>query len=882
LAAAGITTFLFSDIEGSTRLWEESPEAMGRALAAHDALVRSSIGEHGGTVVKMTGDGVHAAFADPRAAISAAVALLLGCARIEEALGLPFRVRCGLHAGTHEQRDADFYGNTVNRAARIMSVAHGGQVLVSHAVATLVSEGLPPGMSLRRLGTVRLRGLAHEEQVHQVVHRELRDDFPPLRALAAAPHNLPQPLTTFVGREALVGQAIELVRASRLVTLVGAGGIGKTRLSLRVASEVVDEFADGAWFVELAPLTDPLRVPQAVASALHVKEEAGRSVLDVLVGQLADRRLLLVLDNCEHLLEACARLAGALLAAAPGVSILASSREPLHVGGERCCPVPVLPAPPPGVAASPEALDAFDAVKLFVERARAVAPQFAVTPRNAHSVAAICRRLDGIPLALELAAARVRAMGVADIAARLDDRFALLQSRDRLVLPRHQTLTALIDWSYDLLDDDERKVFGRLAVFAGGFTLEAAEAIAADASLAGSVVVDALMGLVEKSLVIAAEEEGRYHVLETIRAYALHRLEATGETAAARQRHFEHFLALAERARTKLIGPDQGAWLVRLDTDRENLIAAHAHAVGRHADAAQAIQLMAALNLYWIFSGTVGLGLRLTSQALARLPAGERGALRRRALFDAGQLAICKGAYADGRRLLDESVAIARELGDEVGEGGALPLLCMASLAEGDLASARVHADAALVFARRIGDQRRIAAALVGRAQVHRAEGELEAAERMYVSAYDIAASLGDRETMAIALLNQAMVALGRGDRERALHRACRVVEIVRETGSRAVGQGLLDVAAALAADARSWSEAARYFGAAEAQTEATGIRRDAADEAAVRPWRNATREALGVEAFERLFREGAAAPYGFTLDALFRDLGGGAAAAQP
>jgi predicted ATPase/class 3 adenylate cyclase len=873
--AAGITTFLFSDIEGSTRLWEKSPEAMGRALAAHDALVRSTIGEYGGAVVKMTGDGVHAAFADPRAAIGAAVALQLGCARIEQAQGLPFRVRCGLHAGTHEQRDDDFYGNTVNRAARIMSVALGGQVLVSHAVATLVSDGLPAGISLRRLGAVRLRGLAHQEQVHQVVHRDLRDRFPPLRALAAAPHNLPQPLTTFVGREGLVAQAVGLVRESRMVTLVGAGGIGKTRLSLRVASELVEEFADGAWFVELAPLSDPLRVPQAVASALHIKEEPGQSMLDVLVAQLADRRLLLVLDNCEHLLEACARLAAALLAAASGVSILASSREPLHVAGEHCCPVPVLPAPPPGVAASAEALEAFDAVKLFVERARAVAPRFAVTPGNAHAVATICRRLDGIPLALELAAARVRAIGVTDIAARLDNRFALLQSRDRVVMPRHQTLTALIDWSHELLTGDERTVFRRLGVFAGGFSLDAAEVVGADASIAATEVVDALMGLVEKSLVIAAEEGGRYQVLETIREYALQRLEASGEAAAARQRHFEHCLALAERARTELIGPDQGEWLARLDADRENLVAAHAHAVGPDGDAGQAIRLMAAMNLYWIFSGSVGLGLRLTTQALARLPAGERSALRRRALFDAGQLAVCKGAYADGRRLLDESVAIARELGDEVGQGAALPLLCMASLAEGDLASARVHADAALVLARRIGDQRRIAAALVGRAQVHRAEDELEAAQRMYASAYDIAAGLGDRETMAVALLNQAMVALCRGDRERALPYARRVVDIVRETGSRAVGQGLLDVAAALAADARSWSDAARYLGAAEAQTEATGIRRDAADEAAVSPWRIATCEALGTEAFERLFAEGAAAPYAFTLDALCRDLAG-------
>ncbi|MGH2892902.1 MAG: ATP-binding protein, partial [Solirubrobacteraceae bacterium] len=468
------TTFLFTDIEGSTRLWEEAAERMGPALARHDAILRAAVAAHRGRVVKMTGDGMHAAFEEPLDAIAATLRFQQALSEPQATHGIPLQVRCGMHRGVNEFRDQDFFGSEVNRAARIMSVAHGGQVLVSEAVAEHMGNRLPEHLSLRDLGVVRLRDLARSEHIYQLVHPWLRVEFPALRSLEATPNNLPHQLTSFIGRERLMTEARMLLRQTRLLTLTGAGGLGKTRLSLHLAAEVLDDFPDGAWFVELAALRDPRLVPQAVATVLGVKEEAGRPVAEALARYMRERRLLIVLDNCEHLLDACAELTRALLNAGPHVKVLTSSREPLRLTGETCCPVPAL-AGPDDRPLMPDSLGAYESVRLFVDRARHASPHFRLTQSNGRAVAEICRHLDGIPLALELAAARVRSLAVDEIAARMTDRFALLKSGERTAMPRQQTLRALIDWSYDLLDASERTLFRRLAVFAGGFTLEAVE-----------------------------------------------------------------------------------------------------------------------------------------------------------------------------------------------------------------------------------------------------------------------------------------------------------------------------------------------------------------------------------------------------------------------
>ncbi len=425
-----VRTYLFTDIEGSARMWEEDPERMRPALARHDAIARSAVEKHGGVVVKMTGDGLHAAFEDPLDALGATLELQQALADPESTAGVALNVRCGLHAGADERRDKDFYGTAVNRAARIMSAAHGGQVLLSQAVAAMIGQRLPGGVALRDLGSVRLRDLALAERVFQLVHPDLRRDFPALRSLEATPNNLPQQLTSFIGREAVLAHIKELLAQSRLLTLFGVGGIGKTRLSLQVAAEVLDNFPDGGWLVELATLRDPQLVPQAVASALGVKEAAGRPVLEALLKFLKNRHLLLILDNCEHLLQACAELARQALQAGGHSKVLASSREPLHVAGETTYQVPALPES--------------EAASLFIDRATAAQPSFQVSSDIAPAIANVCGRLDGIPLAIELAAARVRTLPVQKIAARLDDRFRLLTRGDQTALPRQQTLRALM------------------------------------------------------------------------------------------------------------------------------------------------------------------------------------------------------------------------------------------------------------------------------------------------------------------------------------------------------------------------------------------------------------------------------------------------------
>jgi len=847
---SGVTTFLFTDIEGSTGLWEREPGRMRPALARHDAVVRTAVESHRGEVVKMSGDGVHAAFADPADGVSAAIAIQLDLAHAAARGAIDLAVRCGLHAGVSERRDKDFFGTAVNRAARIMSVAHGGQVLVSEAVAALVRERLPSGVSLRDLGSVRLRDLAQPERLYQVVHPNLRQQFPALRSLEAIPNNLPQQVTSFVGRQRELAEAGKLLRDNRLLTLVGPGGIGKTRLSLQIAADSMEDYPEGVWLVELAPLSDPRLVPQAVASALGVKEEAGRPVSEALAKFVQDRRILVILDNCEHLLDACAELAKQLLQAGTGLKIMASSREHLRLAGEATYPVPALTAPDPYQKFIHTALTDYEAARLFIDRAIAVQPAFAVSEKNAAAVAEVCHRLDGIPLAIELAASRTRALPVETIAARLDDRFRLLTRGDRTALPRQQTLRALIDWSYDLLTENERALFRRLAVCAGGWTLDAAEVIGSGGSIASGDVLDLLTNLVEKSLVVAEPGCGRYRMLDTVRQYALERLADCSEESATRDRHLAHYLALVEKARPELFGPSQAVWLARLDLELENLLSAHGwcdHAVD---GGGSGLRLASAMKRYWLSRGILELGYRLTAGALARSGAELRGLSRCRALFDAGQLSLSMGRYAEGQVHLAESLAIAREIDDKERIAAVLQPLALALLGQGNLAAAREYLQEALAMAQELNDGRSIAAALNALAQLHRLSGDLDAAEPMYLRVLALARDIGDRESVAIGLLNLAMVSIERNGFPAARSLLIEVLEIADEIGSKPTGQSALEVSAGLAASHGEWSVAARLYGAAEAQALRTGLRRDPADESFLMPRISQVREKLGAQAF--------------------------------
>ena len=869
MPSPAVKTILFTDIEGSSRLWEREPDRMAAALAGHDRLLRDEVGRRGGSVVKSTGDGMLATFRDPHGALSAVVALQLALRDTSNTAGLPLRVRAGLHAGVVEDRDGDSFGNTVNRAARVTSAAHGGQVLATQAVAELVRDGLPDGITLRDLGTVRLRDLLTPERVYQVEHDGLARDFPALRTLEAIPNNLPQQLTTFVGREHELAAVKDELAGTRLLTLFGIGGVGKTRLSLQVAAEVIANHPDGVWFVELAPISDARLVPQAVATVLGVREEPGRSIQDALLQHVRDRSLLLVLDNCEHVIDACAALVHQLLQASAGVSILASSRERFNIAGETVHPVPPLAVPTPDGQPSADAAGASEAVRLFVERARATQPNFALTDRNTPAVVEICRRLDGIPLALELAAARLRALPVEEIAARVNDRFRLLTSGDRTALPRQKTLRALIDWSHDLLTEPERVLLRRLAVFAGGFTLDAAEAVTAGGAITAADVLELLTGLVDKSLVTLDADAQRYAMLETVRQYALEKLDVSGEGDSVRERHLDFHLALVEQAAAGLSGPLQAQWLERLDRARENILAAHAWSLRAPDACERSYRLVYAIRHYWFLRGLLELGHRVTVDTIANGSAAGADIPRSRALWVGGQLAAWMARYREARAYLDDSLAIARAKGDQRMVAGILHILALASIGEGDIVAARNQCLETLSIAQELGDERRLAMAHNGLGHLFRLEGNLDEAERSYRVAERLSREVGDREMEGTVLLNLAMVAIGRSADSRAADMLREVLAIAAASGSRQMLQGAFEVAAGLAASRGDWDGAARLHGVAERHMQETGIRRDPADEAFLAPWIARTRAALGDDRFNAAEADGRSAQFAPERDRL-------------
>jgi predicted ATPase/class 3 adenylate cyclase len=588
----GTVTFLFTDIEGSTPLWESQPELMEAALQIHNDILFKVIEEHEGRVFKMVGDEFQAAFATAPQALKAAVEIQLGLQNANwNPLG-PLKVRMGLHTGeAHLDDIGDEYAvsHTKNRVGRIRSAAHGGQILLSQESADLCDTTLPEGMHLKPLGEFRMKGMSRREALFQVVVPGLAELFPPPATLTEPKHNLPRQLTPFVGREREVEQIKALMKSSSLVTLTGSGGVGKTRLSLRVAEDLVDDFADGVCFIELAALTEPKLVVQTVALALGVREETGRPFQEALESFLKTRQVLLVLDNCEHLIEACARLTDHLVRQCPLVRLLGSSREALGVTGERVYHVPSLAMPNTQEKIVPAKLTDYDAVALFLERGRAALASFQVTPDNAGHILSICQRLDGIPLALELAAARLNVLSTEQLASRLDHTFRLLVGGARTAVPRQQTLRATIDWSYQLLSEQERGVLRRLAVFVGGFSLEGAEAVVAvpavavqaaagtaeaGESLEEADIFDILVSLVNKSMVNTDRVQGektRYHLLETVRQYAREKLFDAGESERLRDLHLAYYEGFVAQAEPQIHGAGRLEWTEQLKKEHANI-----------------------------------------------------------------------------------------------------------------------------------------------------------------------------------------------------------------------------------------------------------------------------------------------------------------------
>lgn len=729
----GVVTFLFTDVEGSTRLWEQHPEVMGQAMRRHDELIEAAVASNAGMVVRPRGEGDSRFVVFPRASDAVTAGRDIQQALTAEAWPTPqpVRVRMALHTGEADMRAGDYYGSEVNRGARLRAIAYGGQTLLSQATFTLVHDALPAQVTLRDLGEHRLKDLQRPEHVFELEVAGLLADFPPLKSVDAFPNNLPVQLTSFVGRERERAEIRPLLEKTHLLTLTGAGGTGKTRLSLQLAADVLETFADGVWFVELAPLSEPALVPQTVAMALNVSEPPGRPILDALIDYLKNRNLLLILDNCEHLIAWCAGLADTLLRACPNLKIVASSREALGISGEATYQVPSLSIADLHEVTTFEAIRQNDCVRLFTERATAAQSSFRLTSENALPVAQVCLRLDGIPLAVELAAARVKLFTPAQIAARLDDRFRLLTDGSRTALPHQRTLRAMIDWSYDLLSDPEQVLLKRLSVFVDGWTFEAAEAVCTDgndaetrrrgdteravvpvsptlrapaSNLLPSDVLDLLGLLVNKSLVTTDEHSGamRYRMLETIRQYAQEKLGESGEAERTRDRHLHYFAEFTESVGSELRGTEQETRLLQLDNDYDNIRAALEWASRRPE---VELRLADALWRYWRVRSHFSEGRRWLKGALGR-GIDVAPLLRAKALIDAGSLANYQGDYLQGKVFLIEALPLARQAQDKSSIAIALNLLAHAQMMTGDFENARRALDESLAIFTDLNDQR--------------------------------------------------------------------------------------------------------------------------------------------------------------------------------
>ena len=856
----GTVTFLFTDIEGSTTLLQRlGDRRYAEVLEEHRRLLGAAFAEVHGQEVATQGDAFLVAFSRARDALAAAVAAQRALARHPWPDDASLRVRMGLHTGEPVSEPGRYVGLDVHRAARICAAGHGGQILVSRAVEVLANPDLPSGASLRDLGTYRLKDLEESEQLFQVVHPDLPADFPPLNAVDARATNLPLQLTSFIGRDDEIAEVMRLLPTSRLMTLTGFAGVGKTRLALRVAADMVPRYPHGVWVAELGALSDPALVPKAVTMAVDVPEQPSRGLLETLRAYLRSKTILLVLDNCEHLVSACAELADALLRSCPNLQILATSREPLGLSGEAIWRVPPLSNPTSTFPMSVEEVMKYDAVRLFVDRAALSHPGFRVTNGNVVAVAKVAHRLEGIPLAIELAASRVKALPVEVIAAKLDDRFRLLTHGGRTGLRHQQTLHATLDWSYDLLSKPERILLRRLSVFAGGFTVETAE----DVCTPGDVdVLNRLTSLVDKSLVVFDEATSlaRYRLLETVRQYGAEKLQGAGEPDEVRRRHRDWYLALAEQADRELWGPRQASWLERLDTEHDNLRAALELSKVETDGAEAGLRLSGALQRYWFLRGHWSEARGWLEGALERSNENVPPFAITKALRGATQLAFRQGDYARAITLGEKGVALCRDFNDR--ENGAALLTHLANVAtyQGHYERATALFEESLNLCKGLEKQAINAIALAEMGNLLRHQRDHDRAAAVHLQSLELARATGDKSIIAALLNYLGMDRLLQGDSSRAAEYCRESLSISRDMGHKLwVTAESLEGLAGSAFGLQHYENAACLYAAAEVVREALGLRASPVDQTYHERCLASARAVLGEVTFGKAWAEGRA-----------------------
>ncbi len=823
----GVVTFLMTDVEGSTRLWEDDPPAMAAAMQAHDAIAERVVDDHGGIVVKERGEGdaLFCVFDRPGQAVKAAIAIQNSYDNVQWPTPRPIKVRFALHVGEPELRAGDYYGPVVNRCARLRSICFGEQIILSEAVKALIPNLAHEDYTLLDLGSHRLKDLSTPEQVFQVVAPGLPMEFPALLSIGNFPNNLPQHASSFVGREKEAAEVLAAVEKGRLVTLVGPGGTGKTRLSQHVAEGQIEQYPDGVWLVELDRLTDPESITLEIAQVLKIPESSTQSPLQMLTTTLEKKKLLLLLDNCEHLKGSVATLVHELIRKTEHVKVLATSREPLGITGESLFRVPSLGVPLEGDDLDPLTMMGYEAVRLFMERGQSVRSDLELTLANSASVGRICRQLDGIPFALELAAARARALSVEQIADRIEDRFRILGKGDTSRASRQHTLKALVDWSYELLNPAERAVLNRLSVFVGGCSLESAEAIAGFGEIEDFEVMDHLISLVDKSLVVYDQDLQRYRLLETIRQYGREKLEEARESEEAQSRHAGYFHDQAKHAAVGLKGRDPKAWMDRIDSDLDNF--RFAARLLHSSNPSQQAELIVGLFRYFDAQAIFAEPREQLLEVLPLLSDSDQVGLIHQVL---GNLARRQGDFATAEQHLAQAKTFFEQTGDRVALASTAINLAAIYLYLGRSDDAEATARPALAVCEEVKDYRGLVTAhlTLGNVMALRKE-QLPAAEE-FEQALAKSKEYGLPDLQLYAQVNLGLNLSKRGEFEAAIPQFNEVLRLAHSMGVRALALDTLRFLAQAHVGNGNHSLAAALYGLEEALRDKSGVKLGEAD----------------------------------------------------